>query len=346
MKRIGLLTSGGDCQALNPTMRGLYLALKKALSAFEIYGFEDGFNGLILGNFRRMTRDDFTGILNRGGTILGTSRFSFRELSKEGGDVRIEAMKRNYRSLQLDCLVILGGNGTQKTANLLREEGLNIIHLPKTIDNDIFGTEETFGFQSAVDVATECIDRLRSTAISHSRVFLVELMGHKAGYLTLHAGIAAGADLILIPEIPYNLEKVCQGIKSYKESGLPSVIVAVAEGAYPDTFEDRKKSEREYPINDLAAEIESRTGYEVRVSIPGHLQRGGEPSAYDRVLATQIGAFGAQMILDDAYGYMAGVRSGELFRVPLQDCAGKKKALAKDDQLIMLAKSIGILFGD
>ena len=203
IKRIGMLTSGGDCQALNATMRGVVKALSNTVDDLEVYGFDDGYKGLIYGKYRMLTVKDFSGILTRGGTILGTSRqpFKLMRVPDEKGLDKVEAMKQTYYKLCLDCLVILGGNGTQKTANLLREEGLNIIHLPKTIDNDIYGTDMTFGFQSAVNIATNAIDCIHTTATSHGRVFIVEIMGHKVGSLTLHAGIAGGADIILIPEI-------------------------------------------------------------------------------------------------------------------------------------------------
>ena len=198
MKRIGMLTSGGDCQSLNATMRGVVKGLNVLEGNVEIYGFIDGYKGLIYGNYKRLTSQDFSGILTTGGTILGTSRqpFKLMRTPDENGLDKVEAMKATYRYLDLDCLVILGGNGSQKTANLLREEGLNIVSLPKTIDNDLWGTDMTFGFQSAVDIATQTIDRIHTTAASHNRVFIVELMGHKVGWVTLHAGIAGGADMI------------------------------------------------------------------------------------------------------------------------------------------------------
>ena len=210
MKRIGMLTSGGDCQALNAAMRGVVKSLINSNEEVEIYGFLEGYKGLIYGNFKMLTGADFAGILTKGGTILGSSRTPFKTIKDpdENGLDKVEAMKQNYYKLRLDVLVILGGNGTHKTANLLREEGLNIITLPKTIDNDLWGTDMTFGFQSAVDIATDCIDCIHTTAASHGRIFIVEVMGHKVGYLTLNAGMAGGADIILIPEIPYDIDKV------------------------------------------------------------------------------------------------------------------------------------------
>ena len=215
MLRIGMLTSGGDCQALNAAMRGVVKGVCTKRDDVEIYGFEDGYKGLIYGNFHMLTSKDFSGILTRGGTILGTSRQAFKLMrvpDKDGLD-KVAAMKHTYHKLSLDCLVILGGNGTHKTANLLREEGLNVVTLPKTIDNDLWGTDMTFGFQSAVDIATDTIDRIHTTATSHSRVFIIEVMGHKVGHVTLHAGIAGGADVILLPEIPYDIDVVTDVIQ-------------------------------------------------------------------------------------------------------------------------------------
>ena len=208
MKRIGLLTSGGDCQALNAAMRGVVKCLVNSGEEVEIYGFLDGYRGLIYGNFRMLEGKDFSGILTKGGTILGSSRTPFKTIKDpdENGLNKVEAMKQNYYKLCLDCLVILGGNGTHKTANLLRQEGLNIITLPKTIDNDLWGTDMTFGFQSAVNIATDAIDCIHTTAASHGRVFIIEVMGHKVGWLTLNAGMAGGADIILLPEIPYDID--------------------------------------------------------------------------------------------------------------------------------------------
>lgn len=233
MLRIGLLTSGGDCQALNAAMRGVIKGLSAKRDDLEIYGFQDGYKGLIYGNFHLMTPNDFSGILTRGGTILGTSRQPFKKMRipDENGLDKVEAMKSTYHKLKLDCLVILGGNGTHKSANMLREEGLNVVTLPKTIDNDLWGTDMTFGFQSAVDIATDTIDRIHTTASSHSRVFIIEVMGHKVGHVTLHAGIAGGADVILIPEIPYDINVVTDVIKKRSEAGKTFTILAVAEGA-------------------------------------------------------------------------------------------------------------------
>ena len=359
IKRIGLLTSGGDCQALNATMRGVVKGLTNSVDELEVYGFDDGYKGLIYGKYRMLTAKDFSGILTQGGTILGTSRqpFKLMRVPDANGLDKVEAMKRTYYKLCLDCLVILGGNGTQKTANLLREEGLNIIHLPKTIDNDIWGTDMTFGFQSAVNIATNAIDCIHTTAASHGRVCIVEVMGHKVGSLTLHSGIAGGADIILIPEIPYDIKKVAEAINRRAKAGKRFTILAVAEGAiskedaklpkkkYKEKLEARAKK---YPSvsYEIADQISAETGAEVRITVPGHTQRGGEPCAYDRVLSTRIGAGAAEAILDGEYGVMIGIVDGKIKRVPLAECAGKLKTVDPKDQTVLAAKQIGISFGD
>lgn len=359
MKRIGLLTSGGDCQALNATMRGVVKGLSNNLEELEVYGFYDGYKGLIYGEYRLLSSSDFSGILTQGGTILGTSRqpFKMMRVPDEKGLDKVEAMKQTYHKLRLDCLVILGGNGTQKTANLLREEGLNILHMPKTIDNDIWGTDMTFGFQSAVDIATSAIDQIHTTASSHGRVFIVEVMGHKVGWLTLYAGIAGGADIVLIPEIPYNTEKVIEAIQKRAKSGKRFTILAVAEGAISQDEaklskkELKKKQEedaKKYPSVSykIAKEIEKRTGLEIRVTVPGHTQRGGSPCPYDRVLSTRLGSFAAKLIMEDDYGHMVGIVNGKVKKVPLGECAGKLKMVEPNDQTVKAAKRIGISFGD
>lgn len=359
MLRIGMLTSGGDCQALNAAMRGVVKGICSKRDDVEIYGFQEGYKGLIYSNFKMLTSRDFSGILTVGGTILGTSRqpFKLMRVPDENGLDKVEAMKHTYHKLNLDCLVVLGGNGTHKTANMLREEGLNVITLPKTIDNDLWGTDMTFGFQSAVDIATDTIDKIHTTATSHSRVFIVEIMGHKVGWVTLHAGIAGGADIILLPEIPYDIDVVVDAINKRKAAGKRFTIIAVAEGAiskedaelpkkkYKEKLEARAKK---YPSvsYEIADQINQVIGSEVRVTVPGHIQRGGEPCPYDRVLSTRIGAGAAEAILDEDYGIMIGVINGKIKRVPLAECAGKLKMVSPKDQIVKAAKQIGISFGD
>ena len=357
MKRIGMLTSGGDCQALNAAMRGVVKTLANSKEEVEIYGFLDGYRGLIYGNFRMLTDKDFSGILTKGGTILGTSRTPFKTIQDPdpNGLNKVEAMKQNYYKLQLDCLVILGGNGTHKTANLLRKEGLNIVTLPKTIDNDLWGTDMTFGFQSAVDIATDAIDCIHTTAASHGRVFIVEVMGHKVGWLTLNAGMAGGADIILLPEIPYDIDKVIEKIEDRDKKGCRFTIIAVAEGAISRedaalTKKDYKKMMEKYPFPsvsyEVAAQIQEKTGREVRVTVPGHMQRGGSPCPYDRVFASRLGSEAGKLILDNQYGFMVGYKNREIVRVPLEDVAGKLKTVDPDATIVQEAKLLGICFGD
>lgn len=357
MLRIGMLTSGGDCQALNAAMRGVVKGLFSKRDDVEIYGFQDGYKGLIYSNFKMLTSKDFSGILTLGGTILGTSRQPFKLMrvpDKDGID-KVEAMKHTYHKLNLDCLVILGGNGTHKSANMLREEGLNVVTLPKTIDNDLWGTDMTFGFQSAVDIATDTIDKIHTTATSHSRVFIVEVMGHKVGWLTLNAGMAGGADIILLPEIPYDIDKVIEKIEDRDKKGCRFTIIAVAEGAISRedaalTKKDYKKKMEKYPFPsvsyEVAAQIQEKTGREVRVTVPGHMQRGGSPCPYDRVFASRLGSEAGKLILDNQYGFMVGYKNREIVRVPLEDVAGKLKTVDPDATIVQEAKLLGICFGD
>ncbi len=358
MIRIGMLTSGGDCQSLNATMRGVAKALYRMPGDIEIVGFVDGYKGLIYEEYRVMKPENFSGILTTGGTILGTSRqpFKLMRTPDENGLNKVEAMKHTYRKLKLECLVVLGGNGSQKTANLLREEGLNVVSLPKTIDNDLWGTDITFGFQSAINVATNAIDCIHTTAASHGRVFIVEVMGHKVGWLTLHAGIAGGADIILLPEIPYDLDIVIKALKSRAQNGKKFSILAVAEGAISKEdacmtkkeLKEKKKNGVVYPsvAYEIGAQITERTGQEVRVTVPGHMQRGGDPCPYDRVLSTRLGAEAAKLINNKEYGYMVAVNNNEIVKIPLADVAGKLKTVDPESSIVKEAKMIGISFGD
>ncbi|KEZ87889.1 6-phosphofructokinase [Lacrimispora celerecrescens] len=358
MIRIGMLTSGGDCQSLNATMRGVAKALYRMPGDIEIVGFVDGYKGLIYEEYRVMKPENFSGILTTGGTILGTSRqpFKLMRTPDENGLNKVEAMKHTYKKLKLECLVVLGGNGSQKTANLLREEGLNVVSLPKTIDNDLWGTDITFGFQSAINVATNAIDCIHTTAASHGRVFIVEVMGHKVGWLTLHAGIAGGADIILLPEIPYDLDIVIKALKSRAQNGKKFSILAVAEGAISKEdacmtkkeLKEKKKNGVVYPsvAYEIGAQITERTGQEVRVTVPGHMQRGGDPCPYDRVLSTRLGAEAAKLINNKEYGYMVAVNNNEIVKIPLADVAGKLKTVDPESSIVKEAKMIGISFGD
>ena len=313
---------------------------------------------LMYADYHIMKPSDFSGILTLGGTILGTSRqpFKLMRTPDENGLDKVASMKHTYYKLKLECLVVLGGNGSQKTANLLREEGLNVIHLPKTIDNDLWGTDMTFGFDSAVTVATNAIDCIHTTAASHGRVFIVEIMGHKVGWLTLYAGIAGGADIILLPEIPYDIDVVVDAIKKRTKAGKNFTILAVAEGAISKEdaaltkkeLKEKKKSSPVYPsvAYELGAKITERTGQEVRVTVPGHMQRGGEPTPCDRVLSTRLGASAAGLIMRGEYGYMVSIKNNEIVNVPLSEAAGKLKMVDPSCDMIRDAKAIGISFGD
>ncbi len=358
MTRVALVTSGGDCQGLNAAIRGIGKTLYEKLDNVEIYGMYDGYRGLIECDYKFMEPRDFSGILTQGGTILGTSRQRYvpgKDIVDEQGKSLLPDMLHTYNRLNLDCLVIMGGNGTQKSAKLIADYGMNVITLPKTIDNDIYGTDTTFGFQSAVDIATNVIDYIHSTASSHGRIFVVELMGRDAGWLTLHAGIASGADVILIPEIPYDIHKVAELVESRRRRGSSFSIVACAEGAVSidDTVLDeeasRKKKENSmYPTISyaIAAELERLTGMEARVTVPGHYQRGGPPCPYDRALATQFGTAAAELIINREYGRMVAIQDGRITSIPLEEAASKTKFLPVDHPMIQVARNIGISFGD
>ena len=359
MKRIGMLTSGGDCQALNATMRGVVKGLYGLFKEVEIYGFLEGYKGLIYGNYQKLSAEDFSGILTKGGTILGSSRTPFKELdipTPDGLD-KVKSMKETYKKLKLDCLVVLGGNGSQKTANRLSEEGLNVVGLPKTIDNDVWGTDMTFGFQSAVDIATSAIDCIHTTACSHGRVFIVEVMGHKVGWITLHAGIASGADVILIPEIPYDIKKVCDALQNRTKAGKGFSILAVAEGAISKEVAKLPKKERKQAIADAAAKypsvayevadkIKQYSGMDIRVTVPGHTQRGGSPCPYDRVISSRFGAKAAELIKKEDFGKLVVMKNNKVTAIPLSESAGKLKYVSADDDIVKNAKLLGISFGD
>ena len=354
-RRIGILTSGGDCPGLNACIRGVARASYSMFDA-EIIGIQDGYAGLIAGDYKEMKQSDFSGILTLGGTILGTRRTPFRNMrvvSEDGVD-KVKAMKANYKKMKLDCLVTLGGNGTHKTANLLSEEGLNIIGLPKTIDNDIYGTDVTFGFHTAVDIATEVIDRIHTTASSHRRCMVIEIMGNKAGWLTLYSGIAGGADIILIPELPYNIENVCAAIQKRSEQGKTFSILAVAEGVYDVGEAAMKKKERaaaraaageRTATNRIARQIEEATGFETRVCVPGHMQRGGSPSAYDRVLATEFGTYAAKLVEADHYGVAVAMKNNIVTENALKDIAGKTKLVPETCDMLTVARRMGVSLG-
>ncbi|MDR1526171.1 MAG: 6-phosphofructokinase [Dysgonamonadaceae bacterium] len=325
--RIGILSAGGDCPGINATIRGVG---KSALTHFgmEVIGIRSGFSGLLENDYLPLDDDALSGLLSLGGTILGTSREKPFKSQEGVPNEKPRIIAENYRNLGLDCLVCIGGNGTQKTAYKLSQLGLNVIGIPKTIDNDVWGTDITFGFYTAVDIATEAIDRLHSTASSHKRVMIIELMGHKAGWITLYAGMAGGADVILIPELGYNLKKVNQAILHRVEKGKSYSIVAVCEGL---------------DINDKRIEYE--TGIETRKTTLGYVQRGGSPSAFDRNLATRLGGHATELIVDGQFNRMVCVHDDKITSVPLSEVAGKARLVTPDHDLIVQGKRMGISFG-
>jgi 6-phosphofructokinase 1 len=326
--KIGILSSGGDCPGINATIRGVG---KTALSHFgmEVTGIKSGFLGLIEKEYISLDDESLSGLLSLGGTILGTSREKpFKKLPDESVNEKPQIIAKNYKELGLDCLVCIGGNGTQKTAYKLSQLGLNVIGIPKTIDNDVWGTDITFGFYTAVDIATEAIDRLHSTASSHKRVMLIELMGHKAGWITLYAGMAGGADVILLPELGYNLKKVNQAILDRAAKGKPYSIVAIGEGLAVD---DKL--------------IEQETGIETRKTILGYVQRGGSPSAFDRNLATRLGGHATELITKGKFNRMVCVQEDKITSIPLSEVSNKLKLVTPDHDLIRQGKRMGISFG-
>ena len=338
-KRIGILTAGGDCPGLNAAIRGVG---KTAIIEYgmQVYGFRAGFLGLINNDFTELKEAQLSGILTLGGTILGTSREKPFKIVSSGDkpNDKPDLIIRNYHNLGLDALVCIGGNGTMKTANSLAQQGLNIVGIPKTIDNDVWGTDVTFGFDSAVQIATEAIDRLHTTANSHQRVMIIEVMGHAAGWLALYAGIAGGGDIILLPEIPYNIVSVCRQIEKRYEENKPYSIVVVAEGI--------EHPEGRSAASHVAEAIRLYTGIETRETVLGYIQRGGSPTPMDRILATSFGAFATRCIAEGDFGTMVAMKKNQLTTVPLSETGGRLRLVDTDNSLIMKARKMGVSFGD
>lgn len=355
--KVGILTSGGDCAGLNAVIRAAGIALCKNVKGVQLVGIPDGYGGLIRGEGEVLGRGDLRGILDKGGTILGSSRQPFKQMEVVGddGEIKLAKMVRNYKAMGLDCLIAIGGAGTHKNAALLKREGCNVIGVPKTIDNDIYGTDVTFGFQTAVEVATDCMDRIRTTAESHSRIMLVEIMGNKAGWLALHSGIAAGADAILIPEIPFSEDKLCDFISAKKSAGARSIIIAVAEGAHIKAEAGIKRKKRTFArveFNEttvtphLAEYVEEKTGYAARTSVLGYVQRGGSPCAYDRLLCTRLGEAAADFVVTGEFGVTVAVKGNRLVANKLEDVAGKYKYVTRGDRMVRCARELGIFLGE
>lgn len=336
--RIGILTSGGDCPGINATIRGV---CKTAINYYgmEVVGIHSGFQGLLTKDVELITDKSLSGLLNLGGTILGTSR---EKPFKKGGVVAEDVNKpalieHNIKEIGLDCVVCIGGNGTQKTAAKLAAMGLNIVSVPKTIDNDIWGTDISFGFDSAVSIATDAIDRLHSTASSHKRVMVIEVMGHKAGWIALYSGMAGGGDVILLPEIPYDIKNIGEVILNRLRKGKPYSIVVVAEGIQTDG----RKRAAEY----IAQEIEYETGIETRETVLGYIQRGGSPTPFDRNLSTRMGGHATELIADGQFGRMIALKGDEISSLPLNEVAGKLKQVTEDHDLVVQGRRMGICFG-
>ena len=368
-KQVGVLTAGGDSPGLNAVLRGIGKAAQEHFK-MEVIGFRDGFRGLMENRTMDLDERTLSGILTLGGTILGTSRDKPHRMLVGGKFMDMtDAIVENYRRNHLDVLVCIGGGGTQKNAYRLMQKGLNIITLPKTIDNDVVMTDVSFGFDTALGIATEAIDRLHSTAHSHHRIILVEAMGHRAGWLALGAGVAGGADVILIPEIPYSVEKVAKAILNRSRGGKYFSIVAVAEGALSQDAVAASEKERKNakkakgggkknnaePVPEavhggntlkLADQLEELTRLESRVTILGYLQRGGTPSADDRILATRLGTACAALIQDGVYGVMLAARGDRAEPVPLDQVVGKIKTVPLDHSWIECARRVGTSLGD
>lgn len=327
--KIGVLTGGGDCPGLNAVIRGI---VRKALMLnHEVIGFKNGWKGPIEGDYINLDLKAVSGILHRGGTILGTSRTNpYKNIQN------VDKLKKNLKTLNVDALAAIGGEDTLGVANRLSQEGLNIVGVPKTIDNDLSCTDYTFGFDTAVNIAMDCIDRLHSTAESHNRIIVVEVMGRHAGWIATFAGIAGGADVILIPEIPIDIEEVCQSIEKRHSRGKTFSIVVVAEGAQ---FKAGNEITQDKTLDDfghiklggigdrLGKEIEKRTGYETRVSVLGHIQRGGSPTAFDRMLGTRFGVKAAELIENKQFGHMVSLEGTKIVAVPLARAVEKLKTV-------------------
>ena len=336
--RIGILTSGGDCPGINATIRGV---CKTAINHYgmEVFGIHSGFRGLLDDDIIQLTDNSLSGLLNMGGTILGTSREKpFKRkgsssMSENKPAILLDTIKKH----QLDCIVCIGGNGTQKTAAKLVDAGVNVISIPKTIDNDVWGTDVSFGFDSAVTIATDAIDRLHSTASAHQRVMVIEVMGHKAGWLALYSGMAGGGDIILLPEIPFDIHRIGDAIIGRLKKGKPYSIVVVAEGI--PTVDGKKAAQY------IAEEIEYETGFETRETVLGYIQRGGSPTAFDRNLATRMGGHATELIANGQFGRMVALKGSEISSVPLNEVAGKLKLVTEDHDLVVQGRRLGICFG-
>lgn len=354
--KIGLLTSGGDCPGLNAVMRAFVKYAEGNIPKAEIYGFSDGYTGLIEGTYKKLDGQFFENLLFTGGTALGSIRQPFKSMTMEAenGVSKLDKMVANYRELGLDCLITVGGAGTHKTASMLSAEGCNVIGLPKTIDNDISGTDYSFGFDTAAEVAAECVRNMHATAYSHGRVMIVEVMGNKTGWIALHAAVAGGAHVALIPELPYDENTVIDRIAERRERGERYDVIVVAEGAM--TVEESKLKRKEMlalrkaqgyvsSSQRLAKTIEERLDIEVRIQTVGYLQRGACPNAHDRALCTAMGAYAGELVKRGKFGVTVALSGGRITYNSLVDIAGQTKFVTQDNPLLTAAESTGICFG-
>ena len=364
VRAIGILTSGGDCPGLNAVIRAIGKTVQR--EGVEVFGFLEGFTGLVENRYVRLYDEDLSGLLTQGGTILRTSRNKPHKMPMaDGGGNRdmTGAAVESYKRLGLDCLVCLGGGGTQKSAyHLMKEGGLNVVTVPKTIDNDVYGTDTCFGFDTGMTIAAEAMDRLHTTASSHHRVMVVDVMGHNSGWLALASGVAAGADVILIPEIPYKLEVITESLLDRMRHGKYFSIVAVAEGAISkedangsgDKAKAKAKKKKKaassgshVPVSQqLADHIEEVTGLETRVTTLGHLQRGGVPTPTDRVLCTEFGVRAAELVLEKKFGNMVALQGTKMVPMPLEEVAGNKSLVPLDHPLVTAARAVQTCLGD
>lgn len=359
IKRIGILTGGGDCPGLNAVIRAV---TKAAINAgIEVIGISEGYKGLVQNLVRPLSNADVSGILPRGGTILGTSNrdnpFRFRVIDEDGEEQvedRSQQVLDNYVANRLDALIVAGGDGTLTIASMLAQKGLPIVGIPKTIDNDLMATDTTFGFDTALQTATEAVDKLHTTAESHHRVMVLEVMGRNSGWIALHSGIAGGGDVILIPEIDFTYESVASSISRRAEAGKHFSIVVVAEGAHlPDGEQVVKKEYRNCPfpilggVGDVVmSRLEDITGMESRVTVLGHLQRGGIPSPFDRILATRFGVRAVEVAIEGGFGTMVCLRTPGIEICTLEEAVSEQRKVPADGELVRFAKSVGMAFGD
>ena len=337
--KLGILTAGGDCPGINAAIRAVG---KAAIIQYDmnVVGIINGYSGLIEKESIPLNEQILSGILTLGGTILGTSRIKpFAPDESEAPYTKPDLIKKHYEELDLDALICIGGNGSQKTANLLAKCGLNIIGIPKTIDNDIWGTDLTFGFDTAVCIAAEAIDRLHTTANSHKRVMVIEVMGHQAGWIALYSGIAGGGDIILVPEIPYDMQLIADTLLERSRKKKPYSIVVVAEGIEKQS---KKKPAGAY----IAKKIRKMTDLETRETTLGYIQRGGSPTPFDRILATRFGTYAAQLVAERKFGVMTALRGGDITSVSLDEVSGRLKTIEQNNELVEKAKNMGVFFGN